>query len=189
MIRPDRRFPNEMAFIGAGSIGPDLAYHLISALPEKKMYPVDIAEEASRNTKAHQSVIEDSECLSCHHPDRDPVGPRTTHPNFVGCFKCHNDEVCMQPAIPTFEKRKMVHPSIFQHKVLGMLLREEKITEEVGKLIGPWRDSGFHHFNLIQDCGCALMMSTLLLRLFYFHRCHDLSSAPSKLASLTAPTY
>jgi len=81
----------------------------------------------------------------------------------------------MQPAIPTFEKRKMVHPSIFQHKVLGMLLREEKITEEVGKLIGPWRDSGFHHFNLIQDRGYALMMSTLLLRLFYFQRCYDLT--------------
>ena len=49
MIRPDCCFPNEMAVIGAGSIGPDLGYHLISALPEKKIYPVDIAEEASRN--------------------------------------------------------------------------------------------------------------------------------------------
>ena len=43
--------------------------------------------------EVHQGFREDSECLSCHHPDRDPKGPPTTHPNFVGCFKCHNDEV------------------------------------------------------------------------------------------------
>ena len=33
---------------------------------------------------------------------------------------------------------------IFQHKVLGMLLRKGKITEEVGKLIMSWRHSGFN---------------------------------------------
>jgi hypothetical protein len=32
---------------------------------------------------------------------------------------------------------------IFQHKVLGMLLRKGKITEEVVKLIMSWRHSGF----------------------------------------------
>jgi len=36
---------------------------------------------------------------------------------------------------------------IFQHKVLGMLLRKGKITEEVVKLILSWRHSGFNvHF-------------------------------------------
>jgi hypothetical protein len=33
---------------------------------------------------------------------------------------------------------------IFQHKVLGMLLRKGKITEEVVKLIMSWRHSGFN---------------------------------------------
>jgi len=33
---------------------------------------------------------------------------------------------------------------IFQHKVLGMLLREGKITEEVVKLIMSWGHSGFN---------------------------------------------
>ena len=37
---------------------------------------------------------------------------------------------------------------IFQHKVLGMLLRKGKITEEVVKLIMSWRHSGFN-----VDCG------------------------------------
>ena len=32
---------------------------------------------------------------------------------------------------------------IFQHKVLGMLLRKGEITEEVVKLIMSWRHSGF----------------------------------------------
>jgi hypothetical protein len=39
----------------------------------------------------HEGVTEDSECLECHHPERDPTGPPTTHPHFAGCLKCHND--------------------------------------------------------------------------------------------------
>lgn len=39
----------------------------------------------------HEGVTEDAECLGCHHPDRDPVGPPTSHPQFTGCLKCHND--------------------------------------------------------------------------------------------------
>lgn len=39
----------------------------------------------------HEGVTEDQECLECHHPDRDPVGPPTNHPQFTGCIKCHND--------------------------------------------------------------------------------------------------
>ncbi len=43
--------------------------------------------------EVHEGVIEDSECLECHHPERDPEGPPTTHPKFVGCLKCHNDPI------------------------------------------------------------------------------------------------
>lgn len=39
----------------------------------------------------HEGVTEDSECLQCHHPERDPAGPPTSHPQFTGCLKCHND--------------------------------------------------------------------------------------------------
>jgi len=41
----------------------------------------------------HEGVTEDAECLGCHHPERDPVGPPTSHPQFTGCLKCHNDTV------------------------------------------------------------------------------------------------
>ena len=41
----------------------------------------------------HEGVTEDHECLECHHPDKDPEGPATTHPNFTGCLKCHNDDL------------------------------------------------------------------------------------------------
>jgi hypothetical protein len=41
----------------------------------------------------HAGVAEDEECLACHHPDRNPVGPPTSHPEFTGCLKCHNDAV------------------------------------------------------------------------------------------------
>jgi hypothetical protein len=49
--------------------------------PSIKLYP-DI----------HEGITEDHECLECHHPDQDPYdGPPTSHPNFTGCLKCHND--------------------------------------------------------------------------------------------------
>ena len=41
----------------------------------------------------HEGITEDHECLECHHPDRDPVGPPTSHPQFTGCLKCHNDPI------------------------------------------------------------------------------------------------
>jgi hypothetical protein len=47
------------------------------------------------------------------------------------------------PALDTVALEK-----IFQHKVLGMLLRKGKITEEIAKLIMSWRYSCFH-----VDCG------------------------------------
>ncbi len=43
--------------------------------------------------EVHQGFKMDSECLRCHHPDRDPVGPPTTHPGFTGCLKCHDDSL------------------------------------------------------------------------------------------------
>ena len=41
----------------------------------------------------HEGVTEDHECLECHHPAKDPDGPATTHPNFTGCLKCHDDDL------------------------------------------------------------------------------------------------
>lgn len=41
----------------------------------------------------HEGVTDDEECLECHHPNREPSGPPTTHPNFTGCLKCHNDDL------------------------------------------------------------------------------------------------
>ena len=38
----------------------------------------------------HANVTKDSDCLGCHHPDRNPSGPPTSHPQFKGCLKCHN---------------------------------------------------------------------------------------------------
>ena len=46
-----------------------------------------------RFPEVHDGVSEDAECLGCHHPDRDPQGQPTTHPQFQGCLKCHNDPV------------------------------------------------------------------------------------------------
>jgi hypothetical protein len=43
---------------------------------------------------------------------------------------------------PSFDTEPL--EKTFQHKVLGMLLRKGKITEEMGKLIVSWRHSGFN---------------------------------------------
>ena len=45
LIESDRPLPDEMAVIGAGHIGPDIAFYLRTALPEKKLYLVDVVEE------------------------------------------------------------------------------------------------------------------------------------------------
>ncbi len=44
--QPDRPLPEEMAVVGAGNIGPDIAYYLKAGLPDKKLYLVDIVEGA-----------------------------------------------------------------------------------------------------------------------------------------------
>lgn len=46
-----------------------------------------------RYPEIHADAATDRECLSCHHPERDPAGPPTSHPQFTGCLKCHNDPV------------------------------------------------------------------------------------------------
>jgi enoyl-CoA hydratase/3-hydroxyacyl-CoA dehydrogenase len=45
LIRPTRPIPEEMAVIGAGNIGPDIAYFFRTGFPEKKLYLVDVIEE------------------------------------------------------------------------------------------------------------------------------------------------
>jgi enoyl-CoA hydratase/3-hydroxyacyl-CoA dehydrogenase len=45
LIQPTRAIPEEMAVLGAGHIGPDIAYSFRLAFPEKKLYLVDVVEE------------------------------------------------------------------------------------------------------------------------------------------------
>ena len=45
LIRPTRGIPEEMAVLGAGHIGPDIAYSFRLAFPDKKLYLVDVVEE------------------------------------------------------------------------------------------------------------------------------------------------
>ncbi|MFW6114788.1 MAG: 3-hydroxyacyl-CoA dehydrogenase/enoyl-CoA hydratase family protein [Thermodesulfobacteriota bacterium] len=44
-LKPERAFPEEIAVIGAGTIGPDIGYYLKSVLPSKKLFLVDVVEE------------------------------------------------------------------------------------------------------------------------------------------------
>ncbi len=41
----------------------------------------------------HEGITADEDCLSCHHPDHNPTGPPTSHPQFTGCLECHNDDI------------------------------------------------------------------------------------------------
>ncbi|MDM8543697.1 3-hydroxyacyl-CoA dehydrogenase/enoyl-CoA hydratase family protein [Desulfococcaceae bacterium HSG9] len=45
LIKPHRPLPKEIAIIGAGTIGPDIGYYLKSALPNIKLFLVDIDEK------------------------------------------------------------------------------------------------------------------------------------------------
>ena len=51
LIKQSRALPEEMAVIGAGTIGPDIAYFLKSGLPDKKLILVDVAEEPLKNAE------------------------------------------------------------------------------------------------------------------------------------------
>jgi enoyl-CoA hydratase/3-hydroxyacyl-CoA dehydrogenase len=45
LIKPSRSLPDEIAVIGAGTIGPDIGYYLKSAMPDIKLYLVDVVEK------------------------------------------------------------------------------------------------------------------------------------------------
>jgi len=45
LIQPTRPLPDEVAVIGAGTIGPDIAYYLKSAMPDCRLYLLDVVEE------------------------------------------------------------------------------------------------------------------------------------------------
>ncbi|MGD9361751.1 MAG: 3-hydroxyacyl-CoA dehydrogenase NAD-binding domain-containing protein, partial [Desulfobacterales bacterium] len=51
LIRPDRPLPDEVAVIGAGTIGPDIGYYLKSALPQSKLYLLDVVEAPLKRAK------------------------------------------------------------------------------------------------------------------------------------------
>jgi hypothetical protein len=47
----------------------------------------------SRHPDIHAGITTDEECLGCHGSQSNPRGPATSHPQFTGCLKCHNDEL------------------------------------------------------------------------------------------------
>ena len=55
LVKPARPLPEEIAVIGAGTIGPDIAYYLKSALPAIKLYLVDVVEEPLKNAEKRLS--------------------------------------------------------------------------------------------------------------------------------------
>ncbi len=46
LARPTRAAPRHVAVVGAGSIGPDIAYYLKSALPGLRLTLLDIRQSA-----------------------------------------------------------------------------------------------------------------------------------------------
>lgn len=50
-FKPSRQLPKAVAIIGAGTIGPDVGYYLKSALPDIKLYLVDISNTALENAE------------------------------------------------------------------------------------------------------------------------------------------
>ncbi|MGD9289694.1 MAG: 3-hydroxyacyl-CoA dehydrogenase/enoyl-CoA hydratase family protein [Desulfobacterales bacterium] len=55
LIQPDRPLPDEVAVIGAGTIGPDIGYYLKSAMPNCKLFLLDVVEEPLK--KAEQRIL------------------------------------------------------------------------------------------------------------------------------------
>jgi len=51
LIRPTRPMPEEMAVIGAGNIGTDIAYFFRTGIPETRLYLVDVVEEPLTKAK------------------------------------------------------------------------------------------------------------------------------------------
>ena len=46
-----------------------------------------------KNPTIHANQTNDQSCLTCHDPKTSVVAPKTNHPNFTGCLKCHNDDM------------------------------------------------------------------------------------------------
>ncbi len=55
LIQPTRPLPDEVAVIGAGTIGPDIGYYLKSAMPQCRLYLLDVVEEPLK--RAEQRII------------------------------------------------------------------------------------------------------------------------------------
>jgi len=55
LIEPSRPLPDEIAVIGAGTIGPDIGYYLKSAMPDCKLYLVDVVEKPLN--QAQQRIV------------------------------------------------------------------------------------------------------------------------------------
>jgi enoyl-CoA hydratase/3-hydroxyacyl-CoA dehydrogenase len=55
LLHPSRPLPDEVAVIGAGTIGPDIGYYLKSAMPDCRLFLVDVVEEPLK--KAEQRII------------------------------------------------------------------------------------------------------------------------------------
>ena len=51
LLKPKRPLPQEMAVIGAGTIGPDIGFYLKSALPDTTLHLVDISEQALKQSQ------------------------------------------------------------------------------------------------------------------------------------------
>ena len=54
LLQPSRPLPDEVAIIGAGTIGPDIGYYLKSAMPNCRLFLVDVVEEPLK--KAEQRI-------------------------------------------------------------------------------------------------------------------------------------
>jgi len=52
LIQPTRPIPKEMAVVGSGTIGPDIAYSFRTAFPQMKLYLVDVVEEPLKKAQA-----------------------------------------------------------------------------------------------------------------------------------------
>jgi enoyl-CoA hydratase/3-hydroxyacyl-CoA dehydrogenase len=50
-IKTSRPMPKEVAMIGAGTIGPDIGYYIKTALPNIRLYLVDVVEEPLKNAQ------------------------------------------------------------------------------------------------------------------------------------------
>jgi enoyl-CoA hydratase/3-hydroxyacyl-CoA dehydrogenase len=51
LIKPARPMPKEMAVVGSGTIGPDIAYGFRTAFPDMKLYLVDVVEEPLKKAR------------------------------------------------------------------------------------------------------------------------------------------